>query len=472
MTADTYSSDAVGVLLMGTGNDNNTWGSNANTSVFQIIMDALTNALTSAVTGGTLDLSGTPPPAASSSARYAALIFTGVLTSNELVQIPNFAKFWWVKNATSGAFTLKFKTSAGSASTAIPQNSGWQLVQCDGSNAIVVSPFNSIQVQMGDGTVSAPAYSNLTEPTAGWYRAGTQDWRLSINGADVLQVTGTGASSPSIVNAMSPNVMQQAGVQIVPAGVEVPYAGITAPTGWYLEYGQAVTRSTDTALLAAITLTATGNTHTNTTLDTLSSDLRNLGLEGAYIEGTGISLGTTIVSVDSATSLTLSAAATGTASISIRVLPYGQGDGSTTFNIPDRRGRAIAGRDNMGGSAASRLTGLTNGILGTKLSGTGGEQSHTITAAEMASHTHTSPALTDPGHAHTLKYDQQTATAGSSTAFNYAHSPINGTSGTNTTTGGSATTGITLAATTGSTGSDTAHNNVQPTGISNMMIKR
>src|SRR5258708_2604472 len=34
---------------------------------------------------------------------------------------------------------------------------------------------------------------------------------------------------------------------------------------------------------------------------------------------------------------------------------FGVGDGSTTFNIPDLRGRVIPGLDNMGGSAASRI---------------------------------------------------------------------------------------------------------------------
>lgn len=38
---------------------------------------------------------------------------------------------------------------------------------------------------------------------------------------------------------------------------------------------------------------------------------------------------------------------------------YGTGDGSTTFNIPDMRGRVAAGKDDMGGSAASRLTTAT-----------------------------------------------------------------------------------------------------------------
>lgn len=61
---------------------------------------------------------------------------------------------------------------------------------------------------------------------------------------------------------------------------------------------------------------------------------------------------------------------------------YGVGDGSTTFNIPDKRGRASFGKDNMGGTSADRLTGLSGGIDGDTLGATGGEQSHVLTAGE------------------------------------------------------------------------------------------
>src|SRR5262249_45285328 len=78
-----------------------------------------------------------------------------------------------------------------------------------------VSPYNWTQAQMPDGSAGAPSYSFLNELTSGWYRAGTQDARLSINGADVLQVTGPGAGTPSVVNVLSPNVLQQAGQPVV-----------------------------------------------------------------------------------------------------------------------------------------------------------------------------------------------------------------------------------------------------------------
>lgn len=61
---------------------------------------------------------------------------------------------------------------------------------------------------------------------------------------------------------------------------------------------------------------------------------------------------------------------------------YGSGDGTTTFNLPDLRGRFLAGADNMGGSAASRLTSTYLGAAATLGNG-GGSQSHTLTANEI-----------------------------------------------------------------------------------------
>lgn len=53
---------------------------------------------------------------------------------------------------------------------------------------------------------------------------------------------------------------------------------------------------------------------------------------------------------------------------------YGSGDGSTTFNLPDLRGRVIAGRDNMGGSAAGNLTSDFLGSNPSALGSVGGSQ--------------------------------------------------------------------------------------------------
>src|SRR5581483_3725971 len=78
---------------------------------------------------------------------------------------------------------------------------------------------------------------------------------------------------------------------------------------------------------------------------------------------------------------------------------YGSGDGSTTFNIPDLRGRVTAGKDDMGGVAASRLSSTYFGGTATNLGATGGLESHTLTTAELPVHSHAN-SLSDPGHSH------------------------------------------------------------------------
>jgi microcystin-dependent protein len=61
---------------------------------------------------------------------------------------------------------------------------------------------------------------------------------------------------------------------------------------------------------------------------------------------------------------------------------YGSGDGSTTFNLPDCRGRVVIGKDDMGGSAAGRVTSAA-GITGTTLGSAGGNQSITIAQNQL-----------------------------------------------------------------------------------------
>lgn len=178
----------------------------------------------------------------------------------------------------------------------------------------------------------------------------------------------------------------------MPIGTILEGAFYQAPTACKFCDGSNVSRTTYAALLAAISPAFTvTTTFLSAGLTAVSVDLQNLGLEGCVIEGAGIPGGTTVTAI-TATTMTMSAAATASGSlVAVRIFPWGRGDGTTSFNLPDLRGVALAGRDNMGGVAASRLTnaGTGNpGMKGSQLGFRGGVEKHTLTTPQLAAHTH------------------------------------------------------------------------------------
>jgi microcystin-dependent protein len=158
-------------------------------------------------------------------------------------------------------------------------------------------------------------------------------------------------------------------------GLVSPFAGLAAPSGWLFCFGQNVSRTTYADLLFVLSKTVSATTSNTFTTVTVTEDLRGLGLVGAPIEGPGIPAGATIAAIPNATTLTLSAAATATGvGVILRILPHGRGDGLSTFGLPDLRGRSVFGRDDMGGTAATRVTSAASGVNGSLIGGVGGSQ--------------------------------------------------------------------------------------------------
>lgn len=222
----------------------------------------------------------------------------------------------------------------------------------------------------------------------------------------------------------------------LPVGAMIDYAAATAPAGWLVCDGAAVSRTAYAALFAAI--------------------------------------GTT----------------------------WGTGDGSTTFNLPDSRGRTFIGAG-QGPGLTDRTVGQTVGTETHQLAlsetpahahtvnshnhsgssvGSGGGHSHGFTTGSDGAHTHGVPdtkTTTSTSHTHVASanpaflasdpdplsgdtFDATTTSAGS-----HSHS---GTTDTAT----SHTHGVTVAGDapgTSSQGGDGAHNNMQPSAVATKLIK-
>lgn len=169
-----------------------------------------------------------------------------------------------------------------------------------------------------------------------------------------------------------------------------PYAGATAPTGWLVCDGSAVSRALYAALFAAIGVT------------------------------------------------------------------WGSGDGSTTFNVPDLRGRMLLG---AGGSYA--------------LGATGGAATTTLGVANLPAHSHgvTDPGhshgVTDPGHVHGLPSNNGAGAVQTATYTAQAKVAVNSDSATTGVTVNSGATGITTT----NTGSGTAATTISPYAVITYLIK-
>jgi len=127
--------------------------------------------------------------------------------------------------------------------------------------------------------------------------------------------------------------------------------------------------------------------------------------------------------------------------------------------LPDLRGRLRGGKDNMGGSAAGRITTAGSSVDGATVGAVGGVQNVTLSVSEMPPHNHGGATGT---HTHNLATILTGATSvGVPAGFNYSVAANVSTS--------NATDAITASI--ASQGGGTAHTNMPPIGICNVLIK-
>ena len=352
--ASTYTTNN-GIEKPGTGEQSGTWGTTTNLN-FDIIDQALCGVVSISLSGTTHTLSTADGTLSDGMNRVLVLGGSPSGTNTVTISPNNQEKIYFVAN-----------------------NSGQSAIFTQGSGANVTVLNGTQAIIYADGAGSGAAVAEI-KPVASAGSIGTASIADDAITAAKIADDAVGAAALNISgNGTAGQVVQSDGdgsfsYLTLPAaflsGMVMPYAGASAPSGWLLSYGQAISRSTYSDLFSAI--------------------------------------GTT----------------------------YGVGDGSTTFNVPDFRGRTIAGQDDMGGVSANRLTNQSGGLNGDTLGAAGGSETHTLTVAEI------------PPHTHTMNGSVQ---SGSSTncAVGQGSPEIE----------------------TNPTGGGAAHNNVQPTIIVNYIIK-
>jgi len=194
------------------------------------------------------------------------------------------------------------------------------------------------------GDKGIKARDGSSDPAAGELIAG-QIVDLTYDGTNLVITAGVAYST-----------------SVIPTGTMLDFAGTSAPSGYLLCYGQAVSRTTYANLFSTV----------------------------------------------------------GTA--------FGVGDGSTTFNLPDCRGRVKVGLDNLGGTSADRITSanadsLNNTGFGSETdagtSPTSGAT--TLTESQIPAHTHFIANTDSPGGAGGgLADDEQLSVTGATGDSSYA----------------------------------------------------
>lgn len=174
-----------------------------------------------------------------------------------------------------------------------------------------------------------------------------------------------------------------------PGGIE-EYGGLVLPTGYLWCDGTSYLGSTYPDLYSAMTYNFSANTTVGTpTLSNVPAAVFNYIQKGMTVyAGLGGVNGFTVSSTNpGASTITLSGNATSTqAAISIFLAPWGMtASAPQHFNVPDFRDYVALGADKMGdGAAAGRLSATNTRPPG----GSGGEETHVLSIAEMPAHTH------------------------------------------------------------------------------------
>ena len=309
--ASTYTSN-LRLTKQGDGDNPNTWGQVLNDGVISLVDDAVAGYTTVSV-GSAASVTLTNNQGSGDQSRSAILELKGSVGGSHsaiYVLIPNNSKSYVVRNSVSYA-------SAGAD----------VILRVAGNTGVTIAAASNTFVITNGTSVYNVAPTNFPSAIT-MEGAATFESTVTVSGAATFLTTVTIKGDVHVSSKVCASAFYGDGLNIsglLPPGVIVPYGVSAAPTGFLLCNGQAVSRTTYSALFAVVSAL------------------------------------------------------------------YGEGNGSSTFNVPDLRGRFIAGWD--AGAGDNILTSVSGAagtmIVGASIANTGGIQIVTLSVSNIPAHSHT-----------------------------------------------------------------------------------
>ena len=188
--ASTYT--PLGVELQATGENAGTWGTKTNTNLQ--ILEQISGGFTQKSIAGGAQTTALTVSDGSTGAELAhrMIEFTGTITGNQIVTIPlDVQTFYFLRNSTSGAYTVQFKYVSGSGDslTFSATDKGDKLIFAsanDGTNPDIVT------LSFGSGDVTLTGTQTLTNKTLTSPAIGTSI--LDTNGNELFKLTATSSA--------------------------------------------------------------------------------------------------------------------------------------------------------------------------------------------------------------------------------------------------------------------------------------
>ena len=232
--ASTYTD--LGIELMATGENAGTWGTKTNTNLS--LFEQLTGGFISQAVSGTGATTLTIVDGnTTGTAQHSMIELTGTITGNITVTIPlDVEKMFYIRNSTSGAYTVEFKYVSGSGDS-------YTFSATDKGDAFLFATANDgtnpdiYKIATGDVTLTGT--QTLTNKTLTSPKIGTSILDTSGNELFLLTATGSAVNELTYANAAAGNAPtftasggdSNISINLVPKGTgQIQINGNTAST--------------------------------------------------------------------------------------------------------------------------------------------------------------------------------------------------------------------------------------------------